>query len=241
MPEDGVCKKEHRDIISYELIRKIVEAAIPLGITKVRLTGGEPLVRKGIVDLVAMLSGMKGLRELTMTTNGILLPRFAHALKQAGMGRVNVSLDTLDAEKYRWLTRGGDLSQVLDGLNSLDAAGFTSTKINMVLMPEINKDEVLSLQQFCRFRGYCLQRIHHYHLNDYQSIDFSAKAERPKSCHLCNRIRVTADGMLKPCLFSEQEILIDPDDITSSLIEAIREKPLQGQSNTSRENWQIGG
>ncbi len=241
MPEEGVCKKDHGEIVSYEMIRRVVEAAIPLGITKVRITGGEPLVRKGIVGLVETLSGLKGLRELTMTTNGILLPRFAKDLKQAGMNRINVSLDTLDPEKYHWLTRGGKFEDVLKGLDSLDAAGFTHTKINMVLMPDFNEMEVSLMQKFCSTRGIALQRIHHYYLGDYQSIDFSVEAERPKSCRLCNRIRMTADGMLKPCLFSEQEIPIDPKDIAGSLVMAIRGKPAHGCANTSRENWQIGG
>lgn len=241
MPKEGICKKNHGDIVSYELIRKVVEAAIPLGISKIRLTGGEPLVRKGIVDLAASLGNLEGLKSLTMTTNGILLPLYAKGLKKAGLERINVSLDTLDPQKYRWLTRGGDVQAVLAGLDSLEDAGFSSTKINMVLIPGFNEDEVQPMKDFCMTRGLTLQRIHHYQLSDYRSIDFNVEAERPKACHLCNRIRMTADGMLKPCLFSDREFAIDQGNITESLKRAIGEKPRHGSASTQRENWQIGG
>jgi cyclic pyranopterin phosphate synthase len=241
MPETGICLKDHSQIISFELIERVVEAAITLGITKVRLTGGEPLVRRGLVDLVGALARLPGLRELTLTTNGILLPRFAADLRQAGMDRVNVSLDTLDPEKYRDITRGGKLADVMAGIESLKQAGFSKTKINMVLIPGFNDDEVPAMQEFCRQNGLSLQRIHHYQLSSIDSIDMTQEAERPKSCSLCNRIRLTADGMLKPCLFSEQEIPLDPDQVEASLRKAILGKPLHGCSNTSRDNWQIGG
>ncbi len=241
MPEEGVCKKLHRDIISYELIERTVAEAVTLGITKIRITGGEPLVRKGIVGLVERLAGIEGLRELTMTSNGTLLSDFADRLKRAGLDRVNVSLDTLDSEKFRWLTRGGDIGTVLRGLDSLRQAGFEHTKINMVLLSGFNTDEVENMQAFCRREGFQLQRIHQYHLANYRSIDFSAAAERPTPCSLCNRIRLTADGMIKPCLFSDIELPLDPGNIRESLLRAVAEKPPRGCANTSRENWQIGG
>ena len=241
MPEEGVCKKQHQEIISYELIERVVEAAVSLGITKIRLTGGEPLVRKGIVGLVEKLAAIEGLKELTMTSNGTLLSSFAQDLKRAGLDRVNVSLDTLDPERYRWLTRGGEIEAVLRGLESLKEAGFQHSKINMVLLPDFNSDEVEKMKAFCRQNGFELQRIHQYHLADYRSIDFSSEAERPTPCSQCNRIRLTADGMLKPCLFSDIEIPLDPGHIRESLLRAVAEKPAKGCANTSRENWQIGG
>lgn len=241
MPETGICLKSHSQIISFELIAQVVEVAITLGITKVRLTGGEPLVRKGFVTLVDKLARLPGLRELTMTTNGILLPRYAVELRAAGLDRINISLDTLDPVKYRTITRGGELTDVMAGIDSIRAAGFTKTKINMVLIPGFNEDEVPLLQDFCRDKGLALQRIHHYQLRSIDSIDRARDAERPKSCSQCNRIRLTADGMLKPCLFSEEEIPLDPDDIGGSLKAAILGKPEHGTANTSRDNWQIGG
>lgn len=241
MPEEGICKKGHGDIISYELIRQVVAQAVALGITKVRLTGGEPLVRKGIVELVESLATVAGLEELTMTSNGTLLTDFARDLKQAGLDRVNVSLDTLNPERYSWLTRGGQIATVLAGLDALSKAGFTDTKINMVLMPEFNGDELEAMTDFCRRRGLRLQRIQRYQLSDYRSIDFGTQAERPQPCRLCNRIRLTADGMLRPCLFSGLEIPLNRDDIRTSLLEAIAAKPAHGTANTVRENWQIGG
>ena len=123
MPEEGVCKLPHERILTLEEVAEIAGAAVELGITKIRLTGGEPLVRRGIVDLVRQLRALPGLRELVLTTNGILLPELAQPLRDAGLDRVNISLDTLDPEKYRRLTRGGDLQKALDGIRAAQAAG----------------------------------------------------------------------------------------------------------------------
>jgi len=241
MPEEGVVKKTHPDILSYEKIVAIVRAAVGLGIDKVRLTGGEPLVRKGIVQLVRELKTIPGLKEVGLSTNGVLLTAMARELKQAGLDRLNISLDTLDAEKYRQLTRIGDIDNVFRGIEAAIEAGFTGTKINMVVIPGFNQEEVPALHAFCRQRGLHLQRINHYSLDDLNSIDRAYRAERPMSCSQCNRIRLTADGKLKPCLFSDREFDIDFQDIEQSLKGAILNKPRQGSRCSSRHNFQIGG
>ena len=124
MPAEGIDLAQHKDIVSFEEIYNIVKQGADDGITKVRLTGGEPLVRKGIVDLVSQLSSIDEIKDLSMTTNGILLDQFAQQLADAGLDRVNISLDTLSAEKYKSITRGGDINKVYDGINAAKAADY---------------------------------------------------------------------------------------------------------------------
>lgn len=241
MPEKGVTLKRHRDILSYEQIVQVAREAIGLGIKKIRLTGGEPLVRKGILSLVKQLKTLPGLEELVVTTNGVLLETMARPLKEAGMDRINVSLDTLDPEKYKKLTCGGDIAHVLRGIDAVVDAGFKNSKLNMVLMPGTNDDEVEAMQALCKAKKFRLQRINHYSLMDIDSIDHTYVAERPMKCGSCNRIRVTADGKVKPCLFSDLEIPLDFSNLKTALIAAIQSKPESGTTNTNRQNWQVGG
>lgn len=241
MPDQGIQMKSHHDILSFEQITEVAGEAIGLGINKIRLTGGEPLARKGILSLVRQLRDLDGLEELTLTTNGSLLPGTAGAMKDAGLDRINISLDTLDPEKYRRMTRIGTIRMVFEGIDAAIAAGFENTKLNMVVIPGVNDDEVENMRLFCEQKGLSLQRINHYSLFDIDSIDNRYLAERPLKCSSCNRIRLTADGKLKPCLFSDIEIPLDFNNLRQSLINAIQVKPHSGKTNTSRENWQIGG
>ncbi|MCP5108548.1 MAG: radical SAM protein [bacterium] len=241
MPEEGVVAKTHGDILSYERMVAVAREAIGLGIEKIRLTGGEPLVRKGILSLVEQLKNLPGLRELTLTTNGVVLDKMARPLKEAGLDRINISLDTLEPGKYEKLTRGGDFKRVLKGMDAVIEAGFQNTKLNMVVMAGFNDGEVESMRVFCNEKGFFLQRINHYSLFNIDSIDRDYAAERPLKCALCNRIRLTADGKLKPCLFSNREIPLDFSNLRESLIQAIQSKPETGTCNSTRPNWQIGG
>lgn len=150
MPENGVAKKEHKDIITFEQIHKIVKAAGALGIRKVRYTGGEPLVRKGIVDLINKTSRINGIEEIAITTNGILLEEMAEDLKRAGLTRANISLDSLNKEKYKNITRGGDLSKVFSAIEKCLKIGLAPLKINTVLMKGINDDEIKSFIELTR-------------------------------------------------------------------------------------------
>ncbi|MFW6160532.1 MAG: GTP 3',8-cyclase MoaA [Acidobacteriota bacterium] len=241
MPEEGIKLKRHEDILSYEEIVRVAREAVELGIHKFRLTGGEPLVRKNIIQLVRELKKINGLKELSMTTNGVLLSLFAWELRQAGLDRLNISLDTLKPEKYRKITRVGDIENIFSGIDAALKAGFSGTKLNMVLIPGFNTDEVEKMKEFCRNKGFALQRINHYSLEERCSIQSEYQAERPLDCSQCNRIRLTADGKLKPCLFSDREIPVNMKDIGLSLKKAILAKPREGTSCFSRENWQIGG
>jgi len=241
MPAEGIPKKEHTDIISYENIIKIVRSAVEIGINKIRITGGEPLVRKDIISLIKGIKSVPGVKELVMTTNGVLLEKMAEDLKRAGIDRINISLDTLDAKKYKELVRIGEISHVLKGIEKAIESGFTGTKINMVLIPGFNDNEIEDMKNFCRIKGLSLQRINHYSLHDINSIDRKYEAERPLKCSVCNRIRLTSEGKLKPCLFSDLEIPLDKDDPERSLRQAVLSKPRNGSMNTTRGNWEIGG
>lgn len=239
MPCEGVPQKLHSEVLRFEQIVAVVEAAVSLGITKVRLTGGEPLVRRGIVDLVGQLGAVTRIEKLAMTTNGILLPRYARELKDAGLSSVNVSLDTLDPKRYEALTRGGNLTQAIAGVDAAVAAGFAPIKINTVVRDDTTQEELLALAAFCAERGILLQRIREYSLSS-QKQD-AHQYERPPSCAACNRIRLTADGKLKSCLHSDEEIPIDFADIEGSIRRAVTAKPKHGAACTNRSMISIGG
>jgi len=142
MPSSGVTFKPHKEILSFEEIVKIANAFVELGVKKIRLTGGEPLVRKDIVDLVRRLSKIQKLEELTMTTNGLLLKDYAKDLKSAGLSRVNISIDTLHDEKYNSITLGSSLTSVLEGIQAAKKVGLIPIKLNVVLIKGFNDDEI---------------------------------------------------------------------------------------------------
>ena len=241
MPAEGVPLRPRSDFLSYEEIAAVVREAAALGLTKIRLTGGEPLVKKDLDVLIEQLKAVPGVEEVALTTNGTLLAPLAAALKAAGLDRLNISLDTLDPEKYRRITRGGDIEDVMRGIAAAREAGFERTKINMVLIPGVNELEIEAMAAFCRDRGLILQRIRHYSLRERGDDGELEEAERPGACARCNRIRLTADGRFKPCLFSDAEIPVDLADIAAGLKRAGREKPARGKSCSVRGVWQIGG
>ncbi len=239
MPEEGVPFKHHNTIMRFEEIVKVVESAVKLGINKIRLTGGEPLVRKGVVDLVRMIKDIKGISHLGMTTNGVLLEKMAAPLRDAGLDSLNISMDTLNPERYREITRIGDNSFTLRGIDAAIEAGFEKIKINMVVMENTPETEIKEMREFCKEKGLTLQLINHYDLSSEKKNAYVF--DRPPKCAVCNRIRLTADGILKPCLHSNQEIAVNPEDITASLKKAIQDKPENGSVCTNRNMIEIGG
>ena len=288
MPEDGVEKRSHDDILSVEEINDIVRAAAACGITKVRVTGGEPLVRKGIVDICRRISEIPGIHELCMTTNGILLPKYAGELKEAGVKRLNISLDSIDPETYRAITRTGTLENALAGVEAALETGFDSVKINAVLIGGVNSGEIRSLLDLTRRYninvrfievmpiGECADWAESRFLSTSHvlkiapelrdaGVDGVAKLYKlpdgigtiglisPISSHFCptcNRLRVAADGMLKPCLHSAEEINLrglSGAELESAIRSAISNKPLKhrldaGEISASRRNMNaIGG
>ena len=142
MAEEGVCKRGHEELCSFEELREFTAAAAAIGVTKLRVTGGEPLVRRGIVELCAMLRTVPGIEELCLTTNGTRLEQLAAPLKAAGVDRLNISLDTLRPERYREITRTGELENVLRGIEAAERAGFENIKLNCVLLGGMNDDEI---------------------------------------------------------------------------------------------------
>ncbi len=238
MPEEGVKLLGHKDILSFEEIVGFAEAAVKKGITKIRLTGGEPLVRKGIVELVAMLSKIKGVNDLSMTTNGTLLDKHAEALAQAGLNRVNISLDTLDAKKYCQVTRNGDIEDVSRGIQAATKTRLTPIKINCVLLGQ-PIGEVNQLKDFCKKNKLSLRFIHQM---DLRTGEFSVvEGGDGGNCSQCNRIRLLPNGDVKPCLFSDLAYNIRELGNEKALNLAIGNKPKAGTYNRSATFSQIGG
>ena len=266
MPEAGVEKLAHEEILSVDEIDAVVRACARLGIRKIRLTGGEPLVRRGIVDICRNAAGTPGIEEVCLTTNGTLLPELAGPLREAGVQRLNISLDTMKADQYEAITRCGKLSDAMAGLAAAREAGFDRTKINCVLMGGVNDDEIADFVGLTREHPYAVRFIELMAIGQCASWDrgrFLSADEvlkrvpalepagsdgvselyrvpgyagtvgliRPISRHFCpscNRIRLTADGKLKPCLHSAQEIGLrglTGQALEQTIREAILSKP----------------
>jgi len=246
MPVEGVPLMPHEEILSYEEICTVVQVAARLGISKVRLTGGEPLVRVALPKLVQMISSLPGVEEVSLTTNGTLLRRYAAELKQAGLTRVNVSLDTLQKDKFRHITRSGELDDVLQGIEAARENGLEPVKINTVIMRGVNDDEVLDFARMTCNEGWHVRFIELMPFNNVAEFVPSSELEQrigtwrklepskpltgngparyyrlagaagtiafisPISefsfCSRCNRLRLTADGKLRPCLLRKDEV-----------------------------------
>lgn len=290
MPEDGVCKLAHEDMMTEDEIIMAVETAADLGITKLRLTGGEPLVKKNIVSICRRAAAVEGIKEVCMTTNGLLLPKLAKELKAAGVKRINLSLDTLDPEKYVYITRVGKLDDFRAGLEAALEAGFDKVKINAVLIGGFNENEIVDLAELTRQYPVDMRFIEMMPM--YDSGDFGADSFisnkkvleylpeavpmphdggvatlyrlpgamgnigliSPVNAHFCaecNRLRLTSDGKLKPCLHSGDEYSIkglDKDGMRKVFEEAIWNKPAwhgdldaEHRSKAGRNMNQIGG
>lgn len=278
MPPQGVEKQAHEAMLRYEELALVIRAAAEIGISKVRLTGGEPLTRLGLADFVAMVAAIPGIEDISMTTNGTLLARHAQALAKAGLHRVNISLDTFRPERYTAITRRGRFEDVQAGIEAAQAAGLTPIKFNVVVVRGMNDDEVVDFCRKTRTDGWhvrfielmpiganadwsqerivpltevrarieseCgpLEPVHgprgngparYYQVAGAQGSVGFIGALSDHFCPTCNRLRLTADGGLRPCLLSDREIdLRGPirsgagiDTIKDLLIQAIRSKP----------------
>jgi len=298
MPENGISLVRHEDILTYEEICTVARAATELGITKLRLTGGEPLVRSGLPQLVRMLSKIDAIDDISLTTNGTLLSRYAAELKSAGLKRVNVSLDTLRPDRFKFITRVGDnLGEVLEGIQVAKTVGLNPVKINMVVMAGINDDEVTefaakTVEEGWHVRFIELMPVSHGSVTRRHFVPASEIMKRlevlgklepgppivgngparyfrfpdaagtvgfitPISehfCFRCNRLRLTADGKLLPCLLSQEEIDVkralrqdmSTEKLKELFEEAVARKPLrhflaQGYSPPDRPFCRAGG
>ena len=305
MPEEGLPRRAHEEMLDYDDIERLVRIATRFGIRRVRLTGGEPLARRGIEDLVARITRIPEIEAVALTTNGALLPAKAAALKAAGLSRVNISLDTLDPEKFAQVTRRGRLEDTLAGIDAALEYGFSPVKVNCVAVKSLDQD-------FTAFAKLTIDRPLHVRFIEFMPIGdtgcggtiwtsediipsiqlmerineglaaegiapmVSAKTDGPVTwgpatsfripgaqgtvgfitpmsnhfCGACNRVRVTADGKLRPCLFSDLEYnALDvlrsgtDEDVARILETAIQMKPADhvGITGTERGMSQIGG
>ncbi len=297
MPLEGVRPLAHSDILTYEEIYTVARAAAEMGINKVRVTGGEPLVRLGLPELIRMLASINGIDDISMTTNGILLARQAPVLKSAGLRRVNVSLDTLRPDKFERITRtSARMGDVLEGIEAAKAVGHNPVKINVVVMASINDDELLDFAASTINDEWHVRFIEFMQFGDVASsprfVSVSEMRKRIEAlghlepclpsagngpakyfrlpgakgtigfitpvsehfCFHCNRLRLTADGKLRPCLLSQDEIDLrtalrrgaSTDEIKRLIEMAVAQKPVghnmtHSQADLNRPFSQIGG
>jgi len=239
MPEDGIQLLKHEDILSFDEIVEVVRQGVVLGITKIRLTGGEPLVRKGIVGLVSMIAKVPGIEDLAMTTNGQLLAEFAQPLAEAGLMRVNISLDTVDPEKYNRITRGGDLSKVISGIEAAKQAGLVPVKINCVIANSPDEPDAVGVSDFAKENGCEVRFI--YQMNLKEGSFSVVEGGDGGDCDRCNRLRLTANGKVKPCLFGEEEYDVRELGIEKAIQLAVVNKPACGTKNHRNDFYNIGG
>jgi cyclic pyranopterin phosphate synthase len=239
MPEKGIKLIPHHDILSFEEIILVIEEAVKLGIDKIRLTGGEPLVRKGIAELVQKIALIEQIQDISMTTNGILLEEMALSLKNAGLHRINISLDTLDPFRYRQITRGGDIGKVLKGIEAAKDAGLNPVKINCVVFRSSDEEDAKEVKDFCTRNELEVRFIRQM---DLETGEFSiVEGGKGGNCLECNRLRLTANGMIKPCLFGEYEFSVRKFGAKQALMNAINSKPLKGCMNRTGSFYAIGG
>lgn len=290
MPAEGVCKKSHADMLTEDEMILAVEAAASLGITKLRITGGEPLVKKNILSICRRAAAVPGIQEVCLTTNGILLPQLAKPLREAGVRRLNLSLDTLNPDKYAYITRIGRIEDFWRGFHAALDAGFDKIKLNAVLVGGFNDDEIVPLAELTKQYPVDMRFIEMMPMCDSARFDpdayipFTRALEAlpevqpvpkdggvaklyrlpgakgniglisPVSAHFCgdcNRIRLTADGKVKPCLHSNAEYPLkglDSEGMRVQLEKAIWGKPkwhgdldAVHHSGAGRNMNQIGG
>jgi cyclic pyranopterin phosphate synthase len=282
MPAEGVQQRDMSDILTFEEIETVVRTASEFGISKIRLTGGEPLARLGIVDLVGMLARVPGLDDLSMTTNGTQLADKAEALALAGLNRVNISLDTLKPDRFQYITRRGRLDNVLQGIKAAKSAGLKPVKINVVVVRGLNEDEVVDFARLTVDEGWHVRYIEmmpigtdptwrsdgHVPIHEIQTwITETIGPLQPAAmeqgggparyyriagsdtgtigfispvtehfCDMCNRLRLTADGRLRPCLLSDVELDVRSILRSNANIEQIRESLKQAISLKPRQH-----
>jgi cyclic pyranopterin phosphate synthase len=306
MPEQGVPFVPHEEILTLEEMARIIRVAAGMGLRRVRLTGGEPLVRKGVVDLVRWIAQTPGIEDISLTTNGMILASHAHELAAAGLKRVNVSLDTLRPQRFRQITRRGDLSAVMAGIAAARDAGLTPLKLNVVVMREVNHDEIaeiarttvdedwqvrfIELMPFVDEQETCIRDTsltlgfvpteevkrqieealgpltvaeastgggpgRYYRLPGARGlIGFISPLSEDQFCTTCNRMRLTADGKIRPCLLTDHEVNLketlrrggSDDELRQRLLEALDSKPdAHHLGDGNRPKWrkmaQIGG
>lgn len=239
VPEGGIEFLRHEDILSYEEIFYIARIAAKYGVDKIRITGGEPLTRRNIAYLVKLLSRIEGIKDLSLTTNGILLKEYARELKDSGLKRVNVSLDTIDPEKYEYITRGGDLHKVMQGIDAAEEAGLLPIKINCVVKGSSEEPDAVQVKAFCESRKFTVRFIHEMNLEtgEYAVVEGGTGGD----CKVCNKLRLSSDGKLRPCLFSDLSFNVRSLGAEKAFRMAIEAKPECGTRSFLNKFSLIGG
>jgi len=239
MPETGIKLIEHSDILKLEEIFEFVKVAVKFGISKVRITGGEPLVRKNITALVKMLSQITEIKDLSLTTNGIFLKEYAKSLSIAGLNRINISLDTVNPEKYKALTRGGDINKVFEGIKAAKEANLLPIKINCVISKSNTEIDAIEVKEFCEKNNLQIRYIHQMNLS---SGEFSVvEGGTGGNCKICNKLRLSSDGYLRPCLFNDLKFNIRELGNEQAIKLAIQQKPQCGTYSINNTFNTIGG
>jgi GTP 3',8-cyclase len=239
MPHEGIELLSHADILTFDEIKSFTEIAVLKGVTKVRITGGEPLVRKGIVTLVEMISGIKGILDLSMTTNGVLLKQYAADLRKAGLHRVNISLDTIDPLEFKTVTRTGNVNDVFEGIEAAKKAGLHPVKINCVIEKSKEEEPAMAVADYCHHNNLQIRYITRMDLvkGHFDAVDGGTGGE----CSICNRLRLTANGKLKPCLFNNIELDVRRLGFEEAIEMAVKLKPACGTKNDTGTFYNIGG
>lgn len=227
------------EILTKDEIQDVVRTVVPYGIHKIRLTGGEPLFRKDIVEIVKAISDLPGITDIGLTTNGMLLSKYAQDLYNAGLNRVNISLDTLDSDKFTRVTSGGSLKIVLDAIQKAISVGFNPIKINCIRTDDFSLDEQHKMEEFCRQNGLELRFIRQMDLQ--KGRFWPVEGGEGGNCAICNRLRLTAGGEFKPCLFSDESFSIKQYGVMNAFLLAIGHKPKHGTVNLKSSFFEIGG
>lgn len=251
MPEEGIPLVNHSEILSFDEIEDFTRLAVLRGINKVRITGGEPLVRKGITELVRRLASIEGIDDLSMTTNGQLLSQYAGELATAGLMRINISLDTADPHRYREITRGGDISKVFEGIEAAISAGLIPVKLNCVVKNERDEPDAQSVLRYAESVSRKMNsgkkkkswievrfiKMMDLHTGSFGIVDGGDGGDCPR----CNRVRLTANGLVKPCLFNDLGYSTRDLGAERALEMAINNKPVRGSHNNTGKFYNIGG
>lgn len=251
MPEEGIPLVNHNEILSFDEIEDFTRLAVSRGINKVRITGGEPLVRKGITELVRRLASIEGIDDLSMTTNGQLLSQYAGELATSGLMRINISLDTADPHRYREITRGGDISKVFEGIEAAISAGLIPVKLNCVVKNERDEPDAQSVLRYAESVSRKMNsgkekkswievrfiKMMDLHTGSFGIVDGGDGGDCPR----CNRVRLTANGLVKPCLFNDLGYSTRDLGAERALEMAINNKPVRGSHNNTGKFYNIGG
>jgi cyclic pyranopterin phosphate synthase len=238
MPAEGIELIPRERILKYSEIAEITRVAVGMGVNKVRITGGEPLVRRRIVELVEMIANIRGVEDFGMTTNAIALRTFARPLRDAGLHRLNVSLDTIDPQRYRELTRCGQLTDAVAGIDAAIAAGFDLIKLNCVIEASADEPDARGVAAFGAARGLPVRFIRKMNLatGEFWQVDGGDGGK----CSTCSRLRLSSDGKLYPCLFSDLSYDVRELGIEQAIHAALEGKPQSGHLATRAFNT-LGG